>query len=120
MQFSTSAALAVMAIFAGQTLAQSDSTQCVVGAMDLTQLVYTPCVKGPGKWTCQYGAVVTYKDGVYYAQTTPPYGASIAFQCPNADPSLMSCLPSASGEFSAGCPPETITISYWSQKPPSS
>ncbi|KAG5976954.1 hypothetical protein E4U55_007126 [Claviceps digitariae] len=119
MQLLNSAALAVMAIFAGQTLAQVaiDPAHCTIGSMDPNRVDFAPCLQGPGTWTCEFGSVVTYNNGVYSVQAAK-YAADVAFTCQGGPPQLMYCAPQISGEITPGCPPDKITVTNWTLKPP--
>ncbi|KAG5976955.1 hypothetical protein E4U55_007127 [Claviceps digitariae] len=111
MQFSTSAALAAVAVFAGQTLALL-AFDCIDGTSLGETLSYTPCRPiAPATWQCIDQSVVTHMNSQYYVHAAPG-GSNVAWSCPpSTESDVLMCVGNGLGTFAEDCPIDKVRIS---------
>ncbi|KAG5997050.1 hypothetical protein E4U43_002742 [Claviceps pusilla] len=99
MQFSTSAALAAIAIFAGQTLAD-----CTAGT---TRGTLKPCQRTTDTngydWTCPDGSHLNNAGGAIYQVFPGPSTTYFELTCPNSKFTVQQKCTSSPGVFGADC-----------------
>ncbi|KAG5996644.1 hypothetical protein E4U54_002525 [Claviceps lovelessii] len=103
MQFSTSATLAALAIFAGQTLA----AQCVVGAPPKTGSGALGACRSTGsgdsKWSCAQGTTVTKTGDTRFLVHAGGKSTTIKILCDGQVGLVLTCPAGASGTANVPC-----------------
>ncbi|KAG6002010.1 hypothetical protein E4U21_003578 [Claviceps maximensis] len=114
MQFSTSAALAAVAIFAGQSLAA-----CRIGRpRGFNSFFSHPCpwVPSTNSWCCPTSGMCATRSGSTWNVSGGKNFGVIDVMCGSADHDvMMSCDRGSSGTFQFDCAPDQITVATYQQ-----